>query len=107
MSRRIKKAAVLGSGVMGSGIACHFANIGLEVLLLDILPPNLSDAEKSNRAARNRMADTALANALKSKPAPLYDKKFTSRIQTGNKTAQQYLEENQRSKRYCLKAYFS
>lgn len=84
MSRRIKKAAVLGSGVMGSGIACHFANIGLEVLLLDILPPNLSDAEKSNRAARNRMADTALANALKSKPAPLYDKKFTSRIQTGN-----------------------
>jgi 3-hydroxyacyl-CoA dehydrogenase len=84
MSRRIKKAAVLGSGVMGSGIACHFANIGLEVLLLDILPPNLSDAEKSNRAARNRMADTALANALKSKPAPLYDKKFASRIQTGN-----------------------
>ena len=84
MSRRIKKAAVLGSGVMGSGIACHFANIGLEVLLLDILPPNLSDAEKSNRAARNRMADTALANALKSKPAPLYDKKFSSRIQTGN-----------------------
>ncbi|MBP8239735.1 MAG: 3-hydroxyacyl-CoA dehydrogenase family protein, partial [Saprospiraceae bacterium] len=84
MSRRIKKAAVLGSGVMGSGIACHFANIGLEVLLLDILPPNLSDAEKSNRATRNRMADTALANALKSKPAPLYDKKFTSRIQTGN-----------------------
>ncbi|HRF40692.1 MAG TPA: 3-hydroxyacyl-CoA dehydrogenase NAD-binding domain-containing protein, partial [Saprospiraceae bacterium] len=48
------------------------------------LPPNLSDAEKSNRAARNRMADTALANALKSKPAPLYDKKFASRIQTGN-----------------------
>jgi len=84
MSRRIKKAAVLGSGVMGSGIACHFANIGLEVLLLDILPPNLSDTEKSNRAARNRMADTALANALKSKPAPLYDKKFASRIQTGN-----------------------
>lgn len=84
MSRRIKKAAVLGSGVMGSGIACHFANIGLEVLLLDILPPNLSDAEKSNRVARNRMADTALANALKSKPAPLYDKKFASRIQTGN-----------------------
>jgi 3-hydroxyacyl-CoA dehydrogenase len=84
MSRRIKKAAVLGSGVMGSGIACHFANIGLEVLLLDILPPNLSDTEKSNRAACNRMADTALANALKSKPAPLYDKKFASRIQTGN-----------------------
>ncbi len=82
--RRIKKAAVLGSGVMGSGIACHFANIGLEVLMLDILPPNLSEAEQKDRKARNRMADTALQNALKSKPAPLYDKKFASRITTGN-----------------------
>ena len=84
MSRRIRKVAVLGSGVMGSGIACHFANIGLEVLLLDILPPNLDPALSGSRAARNSIADTALANALKSKPAPLYDKKFASRIQTGN-----------------------
>ena len=84
MSRRIKKVAVLGSGVMGSGIACHFANIGLEVLLLDILPPNLGDEEKSTRSARNRMADTALANAIKGRPAPLYDKKFAARIHTGN-----------------------
>ena len=82
--RRIKKAAVLGSGVMGSGIACHFANIGLEVLMLDILPPNLTEAEQKDRRARNRIADTALQNAIKSKPAPLYDKKFVSRIKTGN-----------------------
>ncbi len=84
MSRRIKKAVVLGSGIMGSGIACHFANIGLEVLMLDILPSDLKDEEKNNPKARNRIADTALQNALKSKPAPLYDKDFAKRITTGN-----------------------
>ena len=84
MSRRIHKAAVLGSGVMGSGIACHFANIGLEVLLLDIVPRDLKDEEKNNPAARNRIVDTALAAAIKSKPAPLYDKDFASNITTGN-----------------------
>ncbi|MEO0874501.1 MAG: 3-hydroxyacyl-CoA dehydrogenase/enoyl-CoA hydratase family protein [Bacteroidota bacterium] len=84
MSRRIRKAAVLGSGVMGSGIACHFANIGLEVLLLDIVPRDLSDDEKSHPAARNRIVNDALKKAIKSKPAPLYDKAFASRIQTGN-----------------------
>jgi 3-hydroxyacyl-CoA dehydrogenase len=47
MIRRINKVAVLGSGVMGSGIACHFANIGVEVLLIDIVPRELSDDEKS------------------------------------------------------------
>ncbi|MDX1940093.1 MAG: 3-hydroxyacyl-CoA dehydrogenase NAD-binding domain-containing protein [Saprospiraceae bacterium] len=82
--RRIKKAAVLGSGVMGTGIACHFANIGLEVLMLDILPPDLKEEERNNRAARNRIADLSLQAALKAKPAPLYDKKFLSRIKTGN-----------------------
>jgi len=82
--RRIKKAVVLGSGVMGSGIACHFANIGLEVLMLDILPSNLTDAESSNPAARNRIAFNALQASLKGKPAPLYDKKFASRIKIGN-----------------------
>lgn len=84
MSRRIRKAAVLGSGVMGSGIACHFANIGLEVLLLDIVPRDLSDEEKNNPQARNRIVNGALMKAIKSKPAPLYDKAFASRIQTGN-----------------------
>jgi len=78
--RRITKVAVLGSGVMGSGIACHLANIGLQVLLLDIVPPN-SPIEK---AARNSIASSALATALKSKPAPLYDAAFASRITVGN-----------------------
>ncbi|GAB5552482.1 MAG: 3-hydroxyacyl-CoA dehydrogenase/enoyl-CoA hydratase family protein [Saprospiraceae bacterium] len=84
MSRRIKKVAVLGSGVMGSGIACHFANIGLEVLLLDIVPFDLKEEEKGNPIARNRIVNTALKTAIKSKPAPLYDKSFASRITTGN-----------------------
>ena len=74
----------MGSGVMGSGIACHFANIGLQVLLLDIVPRDLSDEEKKQPAARNRIVNQALAAAIKSKPAPLYDKSFASRITTGN-----------------------
>jgi 3-hydroxyacyl-CoA dehydrogenase len=83
-NRKIKKVAVLGSGLMGSGIACHFANIGVEVLLLDIMPFDLKEEEKSNPAARNRIVNGALATAIKSKFAPLYDKKFASRIKTGN-----------------------
>lgn len=84
MSRRIKKVAVLGSGVMGSGIACHFANIGLEVLMLDIVPFDLTEEEKAQPAARNRIVEGALKAALKAKPAALYDKSFASRITTGN-----------------------
>ena len=84
MSRRIRKVAVLGSGVMGSGIACNFANIGLDVLMLDIVPRDLSDDQKSNTAARNQIVNGALKTAIKSKPAPLYDKAFASRIKTGN-----------------------
>lgn len=84
MSRRIKKVAVLGSGVMGAGIACHFANIGLEVLMLDIVPFDLSEEEKKQPSARNRIVEGALKAALKSKPAALYDKTFASRITTGN-----------------------
>ena len=84
MSRKIKKVAVLGSGVMGSGIACHFANIGLEVLMLDIVPFDLKEEEKKNPAARNRIVNAALKASVKSKPAPLYDKAFVSRITTGN-----------------------
>jgi len=57
MSRRISKVAVLGSGVMGSGIACHLANVGLEVLMLDILPFDISDADKGKKALRNAIAD--------------------------------------------------
>jgi 3-hydroxyacyl-CoA dehydrogenase len=84
MSRSIHKVAVLGSGVMGSGIAAHFANIGLDVLMLDIVPFDLKEEEKNNPAARNRIVNSSLKNALKSKPAAFYDKAFASRIETGN-----------------------
>ena len=90
MNRSIKKVAVLGSGVMGSRIACHFANIGCEVLLLDIVPREINDAEKANnlsltdKAVRNRIVNDSLAFALKSNPSPIYKKSFASRIATGN-----------------------
>ena len=88
--RRINKVAVIGSGIMGSGIACHFANIGVEVLLLDIVPRELTDKEKSkgltleDMQVRNRLVNEALQSAIKSKPAPLYHKDFANRITTGN-----------------------
>ncbi len=81
---RIKKIAVLGSGVMGSGIAAHYANIGLDVIMLDIVPFDISEADKNNKKVRNSIVNGALAASIKSKPAPLYDKKFASRIETGN-----------------------
>ena len=90
MNRSIKKVAVLGSGVMGSRIACHFANIGCEVLLLDIVPRELNDAEKAkgldleNKQVRNRIVNESLDFALKSNPSPIYKKAFASRIETGN-----------------------
>ncbi len=84
--RRIRKCAVLGSGIMGSGIACHLANIGLEVLMLDMVPRDLPEDKKDNKAARNSLATAALKASIKSKPAPLYDKAFASRITLGNFT---------------------
>lgn len=90
MTRRIKKVAIIGSGIMGSGIACHFANIGVEVLLLDIVPRELTDKEKAkgltleDKVVRNRLVNDALAASLKSKPSPIYSQKFASRITTGN-----------------------
>jgi len=90
MNRHIKKVAVIGSGIMGSGIACHFANIGVQVLLLDIVPRELTETEKSkgltlkDPAVRNRIVNNSLAEALKSNPSPIYHKKFASRISTGN-----------------------
>ncbi len=88
--RRINKVAVIGSGIMGSGIACHFANIGVEVLLLDIVPRELNEKEKAkgitmdDEAFRNRLVEEALATSIKSKPAPLYHEDFARRITTGN-----------------------
>lgn len=84
MSRYIKHVTVLGSGVMGSRIACHFANVGLQVLLLDIVTPDLKEEEMSNQARRNGLVNTALQNALKSNPSPIYHASFAARIKTGN-----------------------
>lgn len=81
---RISKVAVLGSGVMGSGIACHLANCGYQVLMLDIVPFDLKEEEKGNKKARNKIVDTALLNAVKTKPAPLFHKSLISNIKTGN-----------------------
>ncbi|HEX2901747.1 MAG TPA: 3-hydroxyacyl-CoA dehydrogenase NAD-binding domain-containing protein, partial [Bacteroidia bacterium] len=83
-TRTIKKVAILGSGIMGSGIACHFANIGVPVLLLDIVPFNLTEEEKKVPAARNRIVNESLQNCIKGKLNPLYSKSFASRISTGN-----------------------
>ncbi len=90
MKRRIEKAAVIGSGIMGSGIAAHLANAGVQVLLLDILPRELTDAEKAKGLSmespqvRNRVAAENLKKAMKSKPALFYDKAFAKRITVGN-----------------------
>jgi len=90
MKRIIQKVAVLGSGVMGSRIACHFANIGCEVLLLDIVPKEPNDAEKAkgltleSKVVRNRIVNNDFQFALKSNPSPIYKKEFASRITTGN-----------------------
>lgn len=90
MHKHINKVAVIGSGIMGSGIACHFANIGVEVLLLDIVPRELNDKEKAkgltldDKVVRNRLVNDSLAGALKSKPSPIYHQKFANRIVTGN-----------------------
>ncbi|MGI9530448.1 3-hydroxyacyl-CoA dehydrogenase NAD-binding domain-containing protein [Lutimonas sp.] len=88
--RHINKVAVIGSGIMGSGIACHFANIGVEVLLLDIVPRELTKAETAAKLTlespkvRNRLVNDSLKAALKSKPSPIYNQAFASRITTGN-----------------------
>ena len=89
-TRRIKKVAIIGSGIMGSGIACHFANIGVDVLLLDIIPRELTEKENSkglsfeDKVVRNRLVNEALSSSLKSKPSPIYHQKFANRITTGN-----------------------
>jgi len=88
MSRRIKKVAVLGSGVMGSGIAAHFSNIGLEVLLLDIVPFDLTEEEKKDPVQRNRIVNGALKACIKNKKpiSAFYDTKTADLITTGNFT---------------------
>ena len=90
MNKKINKVAVLGSGIMGSRIACHFANIGAEVLLLDIAPKELAPDEQAKGLSldqpvvKNRIVNAALQNAVKTNPSPLYTKKALSKITTGN-----------------------
>ena len=84
MKRTIKKIAVLGSGVMGSRIACHFAGIGLPVLLLDIAPKDLT--ENAKPAEKNKIVNDALTAAIKSNPSPVYIKDVIKKITTGNFT---------------------
>jgi 3-hydroxyacyl-CoA dehydrogenase len=90
MNRSIRKVAVIGSGIMGSRIACHFAGIGVQVLLLDIVPATLTDAEAAkglsltHKQVRNRIVNDALQATLKSKPSAVYTRDVAARVQTGN-----------------------
>jgi 3-hydroxyacyl-CoA dehydrogenase len=91
MGKPIRRAAVIGAGVMGSGIAAHLANAGVQVLLMDIVPPDLaaapgpSDAaKKSDRAARNRFASSGLDKALKARPAAFFHKDNARLVTIGN-----------------------
>ncbi|MBL7683192.1 MAG: 3-hydroxyacyl-CoA dehydrogenase/enoyl-CoA hydratase family protein [Flavipsychrobacter sp.] len=90
MNRAIRKVAVVGSGVMGSRIACHFAGIGIEVLLLDIVPFELNAAEQAkgltleSKQVRNRIVNDALQATLKGKPSAVYTKDVANKIQIGN-----------------------
>ncbi|MGM7702687.1 3-hydroxyacyl-CoA dehydrogenase NAD-binding domain-containing protein [Pseudalkalibacillus sp. Hm43] len=90
MSYQIRKVAVIGSGVMGSGIAAHLANVGIPSILLDIVPRELDEKEKAkgltleHPAVRNKLAETAKQKLLKQKPAPLSSKEHIQMIETGN-----------------------
>ncbi|WP_018619028.1 3-hydroxyacyl-CoA dehydrogenase/enoyl-CoA hydratase family protein [Spirosoma luteum] len=89
-NRTIRRVAVLGSGIMGSRIAAHFANIGVDVLLLDIVPAEPNEAEKAKGLTtespfvRNRIVNDAFQTMLKASPASLYSPKFADRIKLGN-----------------------
>jgi 3-hydroxyacyl-CoA dehydrogenase len=84
MKRTIKKVAVLGSGVMGSRIACHFAGVGLQTILLDMVPKGMEESTKP--AERNKLVNDALTAAIKSNPSPVYTKDVVKKITTGNFT---------------------
>ncbi|MDZ4716721.1 MAG: 3-hydroxyacyl-CoA dehydrogenase/enoyl-CoA hydratase family protein [Cytophagales bacterium] len=92
MNRTIRRVAILGSGIMGSRIACHFANIGCDVLLLDITPRELTEDEKKKGLAlddprvKNRIVQSSYDATLKANPAPLFSKRFASRVKLGNFT---------------------
>ena len=86
----INKVAVIGSGIMGSRIACHLANVNINVILLDISPKELSAQEKklnkkiTDKSVRNRIVNESLQKAIKSKPSPIFKKDVLDKIKTGN-----------------------
>lgn len=84
MKRVIKKVAVLGSGVMGSRIVCHFAGVGVQTILLDMVPKGMEESTKP--AERNKLVNDALTAAIKSNPSPVYTKDVVKKITTGNFT---------------------
>jgi 3-hydroxyacyl-CoA dehydrogenase len=84
MGRPIRRATVIGAGVMGSGIAAHLANAGVEVLLLDIVPPGLSETERRDRNARSKLAASGLEKALKARPALFFYKDSARLVTVGN-----------------------
>ena len=84
MIRKIRKAAVIGSGVMGGGIAALLASAGARVTLLDIVPPDLKETEKKDPAARNRIVKAGLDTVLAASPALLMHPKDADRIAIGN-----------------------
>lgn len=81
-NRTIRKVAVLGSGIMGSRIALHFAGIGLQVLLLDIVPADAQQSDK--KEVRNKLVNEALQTAIKSNPSPVFHKDVVKKVTTGN-----------------------
>jgi 3-hydroxyacyl-CoA dehydrogenase len=84
MVRKIRKAAVIGSGIMGGGIAALLAGAGVKVLLLDIVPFDLKDEEKNDAAARNRLVKAGMDAALASSPSLFFNKKDATQIAIGN-----------------------
>ena len=84
MTKPVRRAGVIGAGVMGSGIMAHFANAGIDVVMLDIVPPGLSEKEKKNPAKRNQFAAGGLQGALKAKPAAFFHPIYARRVTIGN-----------------------
>ena len=86
----INKVAVIGSGIMGSRIACHLANVNINVILLDISPKELNAQEKklnkkiTDKDVKNRIVNNSLQKAIKSKPSPIFKKDVLDKIKTGN-----------------------
>ncbi len=84
MTKPVRRAGVIGAGVMGSGIMAHFANAGIDVVMLDIVPPGLSEEEKKDPAKRDGFAANGLKGALKARPAAFFHPVYAKRVTIGN-----------------------